>query len=578
MERGQEASDRTISPQDQIKPEAGVNQGSPVSRWAFLAWAGLIVAAALVLRLYRIGAQELWLDEAFSWYMATTPKLLRALSIENTPPLYYLLLRAWVRVAGESEAALRLLSAVAGTLFVAAVLWAGRELFDTRVALWSGGAAALAPLHIYYSQEARAYAWLVLLLLLTHVLLWRALRQNTWPCWALVTASALLALYTHYFAILGLLPGAFLLWVWPGKARWRRYGAAMLGSGLGFLPWVVWSFGLTPRSSAGFDWIRRVWEATPPLLAVPRSLEVFGLGPQAGLRLIFLKQFTTLEFPLGLRLLGLLVLGLLGLWVAVPWGDQQVGVPDLGKRKAWLGLLLFLPLGTLWLGSFYKPLYAAGRYDLVAFPAYPLLLGLALRKAQRVKRVGPVVAPIVALLLLLPIGSKLFWYYQAPPVDLGLDASANLGLDAPATAQVLHAGVADGDVVVFTGLRGLPVLYYLSRLGDRWVAGECREEGTGRRFGCRMYPREVERLPGVFDPGWLRMSADAARVDVQDFMRMLRTQNGSLWVVFGLGKFLRGRFELPTVDFLLVQELRRLGMKELPIQGAPRILHFGRTR
>jgi hypothetical protein len=519
----------------------------------------------LFLRLHRIGGQELWLDEAFSWYMTTTPKLMKALLIENSPPLYYLLLRGWVGVAAESEAVLRLLSAAAGTLFVAAVLWAGWEIFDARVGLWSGGAAALAPLHIYYSQEARAYALLVLLLLLTHVLVWRALRRNTWPRWALASASALLALYTHYLAILGLLPGAFLLWLRPGRAHWWRYGAAMLASGLGFLPWVVWSFGLTPRSYAGFDWIRKVWENTPPVLAIPRSLEVFGLGGQADLRLIFLKQFTTMEFPLGLRLLGLLVLGLLGLWVTVPWGDQNVGVPDLGKRKAWLGLLLFLPLGLLWLGSAYKPVYVVGRYDLVAFPAYPLLLGLALSKVQRVKTVGPVVAPIVALLLLLPIGSKLFRYYQAPSAG-----------DAEATAQVLHAGVPDGDVVVFTGLRGLPVLYYLGRLGYRWDAGECREARAGRRFGCRMYPRETEQMPGVLDARRVLASPDAVRADVQDFVGALPPRGSAVWVAFASSAFSQGRLVLPEPDVVLARELLQLGLKFSPVEVPLSIFRFRR--
>ncbi len=534
--------------------------------WRFRVAAGLIVAAALGLRLYRIGGQEVWVDEAFSWYMATTPKLLKGLLIENSPPLYYLLLRAWVGVAGESEAALRLLSAVAGTLFVAAVLWAGRELFDKRIALWSGSVAALAPLHIYYSQETRAYAWLVFFLLLTHILVWRALRQNTWPGWALAGASALLALYTHYFALLGLLPSAYLVWLSPERARWRRYAVAMLASGLGLLPWVIWSLGLTPRSTVGVDWIRQVWEATPPWLAIPKSLEVFGLGGQAGLHLIFLKQFSTIQFPVSLRLLGLLLLGLLGLWVVVPWGDQDVGVPDLGKRKAWLGQLLVFPLGILWLISFYRPLYAVGRYDLVAYPAYPLLLGLALSKAQRVKRVGPVLAPVLALLLLLPIGSKLYRYYRAPSAGHG-----------GVTAQTLRANVQDGDVVVFTGLRGFPIRYYLSRLGYRWEAGECRDERAGRRFGCRMYPRETEQMPGVLDTRRILASPDTVRTDVQDFVKALPPQGGSVWVVIE-GKYSQGRLFLSKEDGLLLQELRRLDLEPLSAEVSLTIFRFYRAR
>ncbi len=567
--RGGQTSDLTGSARWQNKPGQELTGAAPPSAQRFLAAAGAIVLLALLLRIYRAGWQPLWIDEAFSWYVATTRELLHALLIENSPPFYYLLLRGWVAVAGASETALRLPSALAGTLFVAVVLWTGWEIFDARVALWSGGVVALAPIHIYYSQEARAYALLVLFLLLTHVLVWRALQTNTWRRWALVTASALLALSTHYFAILGLLPCALLVPLWPDRARWRRYGAAMLASGLCFLPWVVWSFGLTPRSYEGFGWIQGVWEHTSALLAIPRSLEVFGLGGQAGLRLIFLKQFTAMEFPVTLRFLGLSVLVLLGLWVAVPWGDRNVGVPDLGKRKAWLGSFLVVPIGMLWVVSICcKPVYASGRYDLVAFPAYLLLLGLALAKVQRAKVAGPVLAPLVAVLFLIPVGTKLILYYQAP---------AQGGDAALETAEVLSASVRDGDVVVFTGYRGLPVLYHLSRLGYRWEERSCYNAAASRRFGCRMYPRESEQMPGVYDPTRLLTSADAVREEVGEFMRKLRSPGGELWVAFGGGTFSPEGISVSAEDTLLVTELERMGLKGLLVEGAPGILRFRRA-
>ncbi len=533
----------------------------------FLAGAAAIVALAFLLRLYRLDGQEIWIDEAFSFYVATTREMLRALLIEHTPPLYYLLLRGWVAVAGSSESALRLLSALAGTLFVAAIIWAGRELVAPAVGLWTGLMAAVAPIHIYYSQEARAYALLTFALALTYAVLGRALEKNTWPWWMLGSAAALLALSTHYFGLLALLPTAAIVWSWPAERRWRRYLVAMLGSGLLFLPWVLWSFFLTPRSRPAIAWIQRVWERTPPWLAIPRSLEVFALGSQADFRLIFLKQFTTLEFPAGLRLLGLTVLVLLGLWVASPWGDRNLGVPGLLRRKVALMTLLMFPLAVLWLVSFIRPVYAVGRYDIVAFPAFALLVGLALWKLQRVPRAGHLLAPLAALLLLIPIGTKLFLYYRAPSDG-----------DAQATAQVLDAGVADGDVVVFTGLRGLPVLYYLSRLGFRWEAGQCRAEASVRRFSCRMYPRETERFPGVLNVSRVLASTDAVREDARDFLAGLRPLAGSLWMVFERGTFSREEIALPTMDAHLVRELQRLGLTFVAVQGARGILRFHRAQ
>jgi predicted membrane-bound mannosyltransferase len=74
----------------------------------FLAAAAGIVLGALLLRLYHLGVQDLRVDEAFSWHMATTPDGLHALLFRSTPPLHYLPLRLWVALAGEGEAVIRL--------------------------------------------------------------------------------------------------------------------------------------------------------------------------------------------------------------------------------------------------------------------------------------------------------------------------------------------------------------------------------------------------------------------------------------------------------------------------------------
>ena len=531
----------------------------------FLAGAAAIVAVACLLRVYQLGTQEIWFDEAFSFHMATRRDVLGLLLAENSPPLYYLLLRGWVGLVGQSEAALRIISALAGTLFVAAIIWAGRELVAPGAGLWSGLMAAVAPIHVYYSQEARAYALLTLALALTYAALGRALRTNAWRWWMFGAAGAALALYTHYFALLGLLSTAALVRAAPGPGRWRRYLSAGLGSGLVFAPWAVWSFLLTPRSQVPFAWIRGIWEMTPPRVAIPLSLEVFGLGSHFGLLPMPLKQFTSMEFPIALRLLGLAVLLLLGLWVAIPWGEGGLGVPGLLRRKAALGLLLFFPLAALWLGSIVKPVYAVGRYDMVAFPAFSLLLGLALWKLQRVQRTGPILAGLAALLLLIPIGAKLFLYYQAPSGQL-----------ARRTAKVLQRFVGNGDVVVFTSTRVLPVMYYLSRAGYHWADGHCRNDLDRRGFACRVYPREVERSLLLFDRNRVP-SAEAVSADIQAFASQARFQGGGLWVVFGESAFSEGKLPLSEGELMLVWELQGMGYQPEPVMGAAGIFRFRTT-
>src|SRR5579885_2572855 len=92
----------------------------PRPDWRYLAAAIGVVLLALLLRLHGIGTQELWVDEAYSYLLATAPDWLGPATLaNNTPPLYHFLLRGWMVVAGQDEAGLRLLSAAFGVLSVA---------------------------------------------------------------------------------------------------------------------------------------------------------------------------------------------------------------------------------------------------------------------------------------------------------------------------------------------------------------------------------------------------------------------------------------------------------------------------
>jgi len=525
----------------------GVSQASR----SFVAGSAAIVVLAFCLRLYQLSAQELWLDEAAAWYWATAPDWLAQTVVNNTPPLHSLLLRGWSAVAGESQTALRLPSVLLGTGFVAAVLWAGCELFTPEVALWGALWAAVAPLHIYYSQEVRAYALLMLALLLTAAAAWRAARRDTTVAWALVSLCATLALYSHYLAGVGVLATVAVLRLGRRPAPVRHYAIALLVSVALFVPWVVASFLMSPHSLQGTEWIRGMWEKIPPALAIPRSLEVFGLGSQAGLLPLDVKQFG-MEFPTPLRYAGLAVLLGLGVWVVLPWGEAALRIADIGARKRALGVLLFGPLLVLWCASFWHPVYIPGRYDLVAFPAFPLWLGLALYKLQCQPRGGRWAAALVALALAVPIGAKLMWYYH-PPVRSELHPTA------VATAHALDARVADGDVVIFTDLRALPVLYQLNQVGVRWHDQYC-ESSDGRRFGCRMFPRETEATPAVYDPQRVLRDPGAVREDVRDILWM-RRPGGSVHVVFGNYAVAHERLAVAPVESLLVTELQRLGFQ-----------------
>src|SRR5215468_10772249 len=124
----------------------------------------LIVFLAAALRLHWLGHQSLWNDEGNTLRLVerSIPDLLVAASRDIHPPGYYLALKAWWALTGESEFALRSFSAFMGVLTVACVYALGRSLFASGVGVLASLLVALNAFSVYYSQEARMYAMLAL--------------------------------------------------------------------------------------------------------------------------------------------------------------------------------------------------------------------------------------------------------------------------------------------------------------------------------------------------------------------------------------------------------------------------------
>jgi mannosyltransferase len=162
-----------------------------------------LTAGAALLRFPTLETQSYWYDEAITVELVRQPFRAMVDAVphsESTPPLYYVVAWFWSRIFGTDEAGLRSLSALIGTATVPATYAAARQFISQRSAFVAAALVAVSPFLVWYSQEARAYALLVLLGALSLVPLRRAVgRRPTGPlaAWAL---AASLALATHYFA------------------------------------------------------------------------------------------------------------------------------------------------------------------------------------------------------------------------------------------------------------------------------------------------------------------------------------------------------------------------------------------
>jgi mannosyltransferase len=176
---------------------------------------------------------------------------------DNSPPLYYLLLKVWMGLFGDTPLALRSLSVLLGGATVFGAWLFAREAFGRssrgkEIALLAAALVALSVFQIRYAWEVRPYALGTALAALSSWALFRALhapRRAVQP-WLLYASLALLLLYTHNYALFSVAAqGLFTLGYLLVGADWdlRRLagsptcrGALLAGSivAAGWLPWM----------------------------------------------------------------------------------------------------------------------------------------------------------------------------------------------------------------------------------------------------------------------------------------------------------------------------------------------------
>jgi len=188
-----------------------------------------LTALGGALRFATLDRQSFWLDElvtvslvrrSFGGMVRTIPHS------EATPYLYYVLVWPWTHLFGSGEVGIRSFSALAGTATIVAAYGAGAALLSRRAGLIAAALVAVNPFLLWYSQEARAYALVVLFVAVGLWLFARGLAgaRGALAGWAIVSG---LALATHYFAVFVVVPEAVWLLARVPERR-RALWAALL--------------------------------------------------------------------------------------------------------------------------------------------------------------------------------------------------------------------------------------------------------------------------------------------------------------------------------------------------------------
>ena len=361
-----------------------------------------IILVASFLRIYDLGTESIWLDEAHSYLVSGLPlkSIIPTTVVTDQSPLYFIILHYWTRIFGSTEAALRSMSAVFGILSVLVIYKVGCALYGKRIGLTSSLLSAISLFHIHYSQEARPYSLLLFFSLLSFLFFIRILYGEPKPSrqYFYYLISNIFICCTHVFGVLIVISQmCFLLLFWK-KYKQLRMKLLLLHmtTFLSFFPMM-----LIKRSVVTTMVYEGFWIREPTLGTLYQTIYMF-CGDHLLLVIVFFLLSFTAPF---------LINRMKGLWTikrpleSLAETSWRIQVDDVEKYIL-LVLWLFAPIIILFtISKVYIPLYTH-RYLIGASPALIIVVAKGLDQITSNKLKYCV---LIAILLLSSFGVKQYY-------------------------------------------------------------------------------------------------------------------------------------------------------------------------
>ncbi|MEK6676677.1 MAG: glycosyltransferase family 39 protein [Planctomycetota bacterium] len=387
-------------------------------------WWGIVAVTAVAagIRFYGLDRRQLWLDENCTFYWArhffNWPADGPQPWYEPAHLPYFFLLHGWCKIVGDSAWGLRSFSALIGTLTVPLLSYLAFRLAGRRAAITTAILAALHPLHVYYSQEARSYSLWIFITTINILLLLLAANSRKIIWWIVYVCAAWLAVLTHFCSLFWI-PGslAVIFLSLTPRLFLKRWIIAHILLGLMLIPVYWWC--LRPYLGTGAaDWQHSMWLNIPPHMAIPKSL--WSLLPSGDYPSAYLAPLAaSLDYQILLpsripRMGPAILLCAIALACLYPFRskkkiqiDRRVQgdllIQNLSRPFVALAIFSLSFLAISWIASFILGRgYLVARYDFAAWPSFILALVLLLEifahrfQAVTARRFSPL--PITAFL------------------------------------------------------------------------------------------------------------------------------------------------------------------------------------
>ncbi|MBK7393660.1 MAG: glycosyltransferase family 39 protein [Chloracidobacterium sp.] len=330
-----------------------------------------LVALFVAVRMWHLTDSCLWFDEIFSVHAAEQPwgQILNFVAADLVhPPLFYIFLKLWIAIGGESIIWLRIFPVVFSVVSIFPLVSLLRELkLNTRVQLICLFLLAFNGILLRHSQVVRMYSLLMCFGLFS---MWLFARyffkgKNFIP---LVIVNILLV-YTHYFGwlVVGSEVSAILIFQ---RIKWRRITVMLAVVFVSFTPWIyaVWS---AAKTSPGLA--QNIGRTPRPGVLDLTILALNLVEP-------FYSPATTID-PISLYSISIPLL-LITILVVGMYLFEHKRFDETEKRVAYLlGLFVVFPVIAAFVASWILPHSVWGSRHLIAiFAPLAILIAIALTK------------------------------------------------------------------------------------------------------------------------------------------------------------------------------------------------------
>ena len=204
----------------------------------------IILFIGIILRVYALSTESIWLDEGYSIVYAKLDFLQVVRVQDDIPPLYYLILHWWIQFFGDSEFSVRFPSVIFGLMSIFMAYKTACYLFNKNTGILCSLIVSLSVFQIHYSQEARNYSLTALLTLLSMYFFLIFLTDNRKSILASYILFSALLTYSHvygWFIIISqniYIFSLFLLSRKTYKIKYKKWILIQISLIIIFAPWI----------------------------------------------------------------------------------------------------------------------------------------------------------------------------------------------------------------------------------------------------------------------------------------------------------------------------------------------------